>query len=61
MVCNIRNNWTEILFRYDSRFISKLSVKLAVVERVLHNIGREAALAYKDGISKLDKFLNTYD
>ena len=42
----------------DSRLTSKLSVKLAVVERAIHNIGRETATVSKDDISKLDKFLN---
>jgi len=37
------------------------SVKLAVVERAIHNIGRGAAPASKDDVSKLDKFLNTDD
>ncbi len=45
----------------DSRLTSKLSVKLAVVERAIHNIGRETATASKDNISKLDKFLNIDD
>lgn len=43
----------------DSRLTSKQSVKLAVVERAMHNIGRDAAPATKDDVSKLDKFLNT--
>jgi len=43
---------------YDSRLTSKQSVKLAVVERAMHNIGRDAASASKDDVSKLDKFLN---
>ena len=45
----------------DSRLTSKQSVKLAVVERAMHNIGRDAAPASKDDVSKLDKFLNTDD
>ena len=45
----------------DSRLTSKQSVKLAVVERAIHNIGRDIASASKDDASKLDKFLNTYD
>jgi len=45
----------------DSKLTSKQSVKLAVVERAIHNIGRDAAPAYKDDVSKLDKFLNTDD
>ncbi|MDA9641718.1 hypothetical protein N9T26_02390 [Alphaproteobacteria bacterium] len=45
----------------DSRLTSKQSVKLAVVERAMHNIGRGAAPAIKDDISKLDKFLNSDD
>ena len=45
----------------DSRLTSKQSVKLAVVERVIHNIGREGAQASKDNVSKIDKFLNIND
>jgi hypothetical protein len=45
----------------DSRLTTKLSVKLAVVERSIHNIGRGVAPASKDDVSKLDKFLNTDD
>jgi hypothetical protein len=43
----------------DSRLTSKQSVKLAVVERAMHNIGRNTAPATEDDVSKLDKFLNT--
>ena len=45
----------------DSRLTSKQSVKLAVVERAMHNIGRDTAPASKDDVSKLDKFLNVDD
>ena len=45
----------------DSRLTHKQSVKLAVVERAIHNIGRDIASASKDDASKLDKFLNTDD
>ena len=45
----------------DSRLTSKQSVKLAVVERAMHNIGRDAAPASKATASTLDKFLNTED
>jgi tetratricopeptide (TPR) repeat protein len=45
----------------DSRLTSKQSVKLAVVERAIHNIGRDAASASKDDVSKLDKFFNMDD
>ena len=45
----------------DSRLTSKQSIKLAVVERAMHNIGRDAAPASKDNASKLDKFLNVDD
>ena len=41
----------------DSRLTSKQSVKLAVIERAMHNIGRDTAPAPKDDVSKLDKFL----
>ena len=47
--------------RGDTRLASKQSVKLAVVERAMHNIGRDAAPASKDDVSKLDKFLNIDD
>jgi len=45
----------------DSRLTSKQSVKLTVVERAMHNIGRDTAPAPKPTASKLDKFLNTDD
>ena len=45
----------------NSRLTSKQNVKLAVVERAMHNIGRDTAPASKDDVSKLDKFLNTDD
>jgi len=45
----------------DSRLTSKQSVKLAVVERAIHNIGRDIASASKDDVSKLDKFLSVDD
>lgn len=45
----------------DSRLSSKQSVKLAVVERAMYNIGRDAAPASKPTASKLDKFLNADD
>lgn len=43
------------------RLTSKQSVKLAVVERAMHNIGRDAAPATKPTASRLDKFLSTDD
>jgi hypothetical protein len=45
----------------DSRLTSKQSVKLAVVERAMYNIGRNAASVSKSATSTLDKFLNTDD
>ena len=45
----------------DSRLTIKQSVKLAVVERAMHSIGRDAAPASKPTASKLDKFLNADD
>ena len=45
----------------DCRLTSKQSVKLAVVERAMYSIGRDAASASKDTVSQLDKFLNTED
>jgi len=47
--------------RGDIRLASKQSVKLAVVERAMHNIGRDAAPVSKPIVSKLDKFLNVDD
>ena len=45
----------------DSRLTNKQSVKLAVVERAIYSIVRDAAPASKDDVSKLDKFLNMDD
>ena len=45
----------------DSRLTSKQSVKLAVVERAMQNIGRDAAPESRPTASRLDKFLNTDD
>ena len=45
----------------DSRLTRKQSVKLAVVERAMHNIGRDKSPASKPTVSKLEKFLNTDD
>ena len=45
----------------DNRLTSKQSVKLAVVERAMHNIGRYTAPVFKDTGPKLDKFLNIDD
>ena len=45
----------------DSRITSKKSVKLAVVHRAMHNIGRDAVPASNDDVSKLQKFLNKDD
>ncbi|EJW21893.1 hypothetical protein IMCC14465_02870 [alpha proteobacterium IMCC14465] len=45
----------------DIRLTSKLSVKLAAVERAMHNIGKDTAPASKDDVFKLDKFLNVDD
>ena len=45
--------------RGDIRLARKQSVKLAVVERAMHNIGRDAAPASNSAVSKLDRFLNT--
>ena len=47
--------------RGDIRLASKQSVKLAVVEREMHNIGRDAAPEAKDTFSKLDQFLKLDD
>ena len=45
----------------DSRIATKQSVKLARVERAMHNIGRDRAPASKCTDSPLDKFLNVDD
>ena len=45
----------------DTRLTSKQSVKLAVVERAMHNIGRDTAPASNPTASPLDKFLNVDD
>ena len=45
----------------DSRLTSKQSVKLAVVERAMHNIGRDAAPVSVPTVSKLEKLLYTDD
>ena len=45
----------------DSRLTSKQNVKLAVVDRAMHNIGRDTVPAPKEDVSKLDKFLKTDD
>jgi hypothetical protein len=45
----------------DNRLTSKQSVKLAVVERAMHNIGRDTAPASNSSVGKLDKFLNVED
>ena len=42
----------------DSRLTNKQSVKLAVVERAIHNIGRDTTPASETTFSKLVKFLN---
>ena len=45
----------------DSRLVKKIDVKIGVVERAICSIGRDAAPASKDDVSKLEKFLNTND
>ena len=45
----------------DSRPTNKQSVKLAVIERAMHNIVRYAAQASKPTAYKLDKLLSTDD
>ena len=45
----------------DNRLTSKKSVKLAVVERAMYNIGRDTAPASQLTVIQLDKFLNTDD
>ena len=45
----------------DSRLVKKIDLKISVVERAIHSIGRDAAPPSKSTVSKLDKFLNTDD
>jgi len=45
----------------DSRLTNKQSVKLAVVERAMHKIGRDVAPGSNSSVSKLDNFLNVED
>ena len=45
----------------DRRLSIKHSVKLALVERAMHRIGRDTAALSKDDVSKVDNFLNTDD
>jgi hypothetical protein len=47
--------------RDDSRLTSKQSVKLAVVERAMYNIGRDAEVSCKGDSLMLEKFLSTDD
>ena len=45
----------------DSVFASNQSDELRVVERAMHNIGRDAAPAFKSAASQLNKFLSMDD
>jgi hypothetical protein len=45
----------------DSRLVKKIDVKISVVERVIHSIGRDTALPSKGDSFMLEKFLNTDD
>ena len=45
----------------DSRLTNKQGVKLAVVERAMHKIGRDVAPGSNSSVSKLDNFLNVED
>ena len=45
----------------DSRLANKQGVKLSVVERAIGSVDRDAAPAYKDTATALQKFLNTDD
>ncbi len=45
----------------DSRLTSKQCVKLAVVERAIHNIGRDVGPVSRSAVSELDKFLSIDD
>jgi len=41
--------------------VKKIDVKISVVERAMHRIGRDVTPASKPKVSKLDKFLNIDD
>ncbi|MDC1035657.1 hypothetical protein OAQ98_04185 [Alphaproteobacteria bacterium] len=45
--------------RDDSRLVKKIEVKISVVERAIHSIGRETEVSSKGDSLMLDKFLNT--
>ena len=43
----------------DSRLVKKIDVKISVVERAIHSIGRDAEVSSKGDRLMLEKFLNT--
>ena len=43
----------------DSRLVKKIDVKISVVERAIHSIGRDAEASSKGDRLMLEKFLNT--
>ena len=45
----------------DSRLVKKIDVKISVVERAMHSIGRDTAVPSKGDSFMLEKFLNTDD
>ena len=45
----------------DSRLVKKIDVKISVVERAIHSIGRDAEVSSKGDGFMLEKFLNTDD
>ena len=45
----------------DSRLVKKIDVKISVVERAMHSIGRDTAVPSKGDSLMLEKFLNTDD
>ena len=47
--------------RDDSRLVKKIDVKISVVERAIHSIGRETEVSSKDDSLMLEKFLSTND
>ena len=45
----------------DSRLVKKIDVKLGIVERAIHSIGRDTAVPSEGDSLMLEKFLNTDD
>ena len=45
----------------DSRLVKKIDVKISVVERAIHSIGRDAEVSSKGDSFMLENFLNIDD